>query len=575
VSLGGLQHWAYKKFINQQNYNFKMKKLLFFTILTFSVNTVFSQSCGIASMTYIPNVAPHSESGVWINIYYHVVKKADGSGSTITNADICNTTRVVNNIFNKYGIFIKQLGFDEIKNNALYDFGSTSAESALLFSTQLRQNAVNVYIVPSIAHPCAKNIPSYALAVGESDIKNRPSILAHEMGHCFGLYHTHEIAFGVEQINGSNSTSAGDKISDTAADPDLSYSVSNCQYTGSALYTPDPRNVMSYSNPSCLDRFSPFQVNAIYNTIFGRNVGSGGPDYFVDIRAATNGVPIPSISGANPICFTGQQLSVNNVQSPFITFWDSSNPAVATASNFFQIDKTQITKNSDGFTTIMARVTDFCQLYTVTKEIYVGKPPVIEGTYTYGSNTYPLSNPSTGIGVSSSTPNIYINLTQSIPNLTYSWNVVSSGNTSGGSVNSYLSANGNQASIYLAGSNYMNVNCTTTNNCGASPTLTLNCYNYSYYQVMASPNPASQNLSITTNLVNEGSVSNRSEPLLKTKDINKTLVKLVDGNNRVIASGKLSNGTFSCQLANVPNGTYYLQISEGTDMITKQILVQH
>jgi hypothetical protein len=70
-------------------------------------------------------------------------------------------------------------------------------------------------------------------------------------------------------------------------------------------------------------------------------------------------------------------------------------------------------------------------------------------------------------------------------------------------------------------------------------------------------------------------VSNRSEPLLKTRDVNKTPIKLLDNNNRVIASGKLTNGTFECRLSNVPNGTYYLQISEGADLITKQICVQH
>lgn len=557
-----------------------MKKVLFFAVLIFIVNDLFSQACGNSSLSHIPNIAPHSESGVWVNVYYHIVKKTDGSGSTIVSSDICQTTSGLNAIFNKYGIFFKQIGTDDINNDALYDFNGTASESNTLFSTQSRQDAVNIYILPSIAHPCVKNIPSYAMAVGESDIKNRIPTIAHEMGHCFGLYHTHETAFGIEQINGSNSTTAGDKISDTAADPDLSFSVTNCQYTGSTLqngqpFTPDPRNVMSYSTSSCLDRFSPLQVNVMYNTIFGRNVGNTGPDYFEGIRAATNGIVIPSLNSPNPICLSGQRISLNSLPYTFYAFWSSSNTSVADvdANIFTHRNRTYLTKNSNGFTTITAYVTDGCQAYSVSKEIYVGTPPQIEGTYSYGSNTYPVNNPSTGIAVSSN--NIYINLVQSIPNLTYSWNITASGNTSGGSTNSYLSANGTQASIYLARSNYMNIDCNAVNTCGNSPTISFNCYNYSYYRIVASPNPTSQNLSITTNLVEEPSVSNRSEPLLKTRDVNKTPVKLLDGSNRVVANGKLTNGTFECRLSNVPNGTYYLQISEGTDMITKQILVQH
>jgi hypothetical protein len=239
-----------------------MKKFIFFIAFSLSISTLFSQACGNTSLTHIPNVSLHSETGVWVNIYYHIVEKENGTGSNITTSDICNTTRIVNGIFNKYGIFIKQLGVDEIKNNALYNYGGTSTEADALFSKQSRSDAINIYILPSISYPYAKNIPSYAIAAGESDIKNRPALIAHEMGHCFGLYHTHETAFGTEQINGSNGTIAGDKISDTPANPNLIYSVSNCQYTGTFLqngqpYSPDPRNVMSYTSPNCLDKLSP------------------------------------------------------------------------------------------------------------------------------------------------------------------------------------------------------------------------------------------------------------------------------------------------------------------------------
>ena len=48
------------------------------------------------------------------------------------------------------------------------------------------------------------------------------STVAHEMGHCLGLYHTHNGTGDnngtPELVNGSNSSTAGDYITDTPAD---------------------------------------------------------------------------------------------------------------------------------------------------------------------------------------------------------------------------------------------------------------------------------------------------------------------------------------------------------------------
>jgi hypothetical protein len=391
--------------------------------------------------------------------------------------------------------------------------------------------------------------------------------LPHEMGHCFGLFHTHETSLGVENVNGSNGTTAGDKISDTPADPNLfgRMGIGNCEYTGTTLqnglpFTPDVHNIMSNTNYACQDRFSPLQVNAMYNTILNNS-------FFADMRAATNSYVIPIITGTIPIC-SNNQFTVSGVQSPFFTFWSSSNTSVATTgNNFLQRDKIIVSKVSNGFTTLTANVTDFCNNYSASKRIAVGTP--VEGTYTYGYTTYPVNTPSTGIGVSGST--IYVNLSPVTSTQTYSWTTVSNGGSSSFSQN----GSGNQVSIYVSGGSYRNMSCISQNSCGTSDPVTFNCYNYSYYQVLASPNPTSQDLSVTTNLISGGGVGNRGEKLLKTKDLNQTPVKLVDSNNRVIASGKLTNGIFTFRLSTVPNGTYILQVSEGEDLVTKQILVQH
>ncbi|WP_338392766.1 zinc-dependent metalloprotease [Fulvitalea axinellae] len=93
--------------------------------------------------------------------------------------------------------------------------------------------------------------------------------LAHELGHYFGLFHTHETSKGKELVNGSNCSEAGDFVCDTPADPKLGYantSNGQCIYNGEDLdelgqaYNPDVNNIMSYSPYWCRKSFTPNQL---------------------------------------------------------------------------------------------------------------------------------------------------------------------------------------------------------------------------------------------------------------------------------------------------------------------------
>ena len=93
------------------------------------------------------------------------------------------------------------------------------------------------------------------------------STLAHEVGHFFGLFHTHETFFGRETVDGSNCTTAGDRICDTPADPNLAATgLQGCTYvagfvdSNGDMYRPDPGNLMSYAPQGCRQRFSEGQV---------------------------------------------------------------------------------------------------------------------------------------------------------------------------------------------------------------------------------------------------------------------------------------------------------------------------
>jgi hypothetical protein len=297
----------------------------------------------------------------------------------------------------------------------------------------------------------------------------------------------------LENIDGSNCTSCGDYICDTPADPYLLYAVdADCVYTlqSSSQFRPDTRNIMSYS--SCKTRFSPQQLNVIFNKID-------------DASLRNINLPITTINSPTLCIKSKGSVSISNIRPNFyISNWVSSNTSVATINS-----NGTIYKISNGATTITATLTDGCQKYFVTKNIYIGTPSLIEGTYSYGTFTYPVSNPSTGIGVSGSTPIISINLNQTESNSNYLWNTVSSGG-----VNSF-SPNGNNASIYLSGGAYLNISCKSQNECGFSPTIIFNCYNYSNFRIVASPNPLSQTLTVTSTLVDENSAKSTNEKLLR------------------------------------------------------------
>lgn len=110
-------------------------------------------------------------------------------------------------------------------------------------------------------------------------------VLAHEMGHFWGLPHTFE-NLGTELVDGSNCSTAGDAICDTPADPYFGAPEdqyhSNCIFTATMTdpngqyYSPDMGNIMSYYT-SCSCRFTHGQYLRMANTY----LGGGSPGQYM------------------------------------------------------------------------------------------------------------------------------------------------------------------------------------------------------------------------------------------------------------------------------------------------------
>ena len=198
-----------------------------------------------------------------INIFVHIVRSGNDKGASPTIApSIIND---LNGAFANARIQFVLLGSDFINsNNSLNPLYGKEKE---LFKMNAHTNAIDIYVVPEDSWTrvgIADSIPSTALIV-RNDHRNT-SALPHEMGHCLGLYHTHHGTWDEkdsndkrqcqEFVDGSNSTTCGDYISDTPADPCI-WSTNTCAYTGiikdghKQKYSPDASNYMSYANPLC------------------------------------------------------------------------------------------------------------------------------------------------------------------------------------------------------------------------------------------------------------------------------------------------------------------------------------
>lgn len=187
-----------------------------------------------------------------------------------------------------------------------------------------------------------------------------PFIMAHELGHLFGLQHTFGPSTGfltTELADGSNCSTAADLICDTPADPYPFAQVNqNCQYNSNLVdangdfYNPATDNIMSYNPPTCSDKFTTGQ------DAFMENVADAERFYYRhnSLAASISGFPtalcagdtnnyvlegIPaggSFSGAG---LTGNVLNVSNLSAG--TYTISYTPAATAADTLLESDAMQ------------------------------------------------------------------------------------------------------------------------------------------------------------------------------------------------------------------------------------------
>lgn len=209
-------------------------------------------------------------SPIFVKVYYHAVRSTSGSGITDKENSASKVMNQLSEYFSKANIYFGLAGteyLDCISNLT----NSSLASMTALFSMNSHSDGIDIYELSDCKKDgyfgLAQYIGGKAVIIAPISIR-RPTTVAHEVGHCLGLYHTHRgskytYEIGVaEYVDGSNSTIAGDSISDTPADPGKWKA--NGEYQGGCTdpkgmpYNPDPSILMSYS--ALRNRFTDLQI---------------------------------------------------------------------------------------------------------------------------------------------------------------------------------------------------------------------------------------------------------------------------------------------------------------------------
>lgn len=202
------------------------------------------------------------------------------NAANFSQSQLIDAIEGVNDEFSEMCVNFKLCDFNILPNHR-QDTIKKGIHDEEISALYRKKNVINLYFVKEIIDDGPDPGPCGYAPLGSTtepnDTNKRDAIflkkscftkdvLAHELGHFFGLYHTFETAsFGVEFIDGSNCATAGDLICDTQADP-KGLNDGNCHLSpqDSSLgrfYEPPVCNIMSYYNPSCDQFFTREQLN--------------------------------------------------------------------------------------------------------------------------------------------------------------------------------------------------------------------------------------------------------------------------------------------------------------------------
>ncbi|MCI0392468.1 MAG: M43 family zinc metalloprotease [Acidobacteria bacterium] len=247
-------------------------------------------------------VDPPTNAPYHLPLTIHIVRRSDGTGG-LSLDDLWAAMNDLNHFWRPVGIqFFIYGNIDYINNDTHFNVPNVRANQDALRRVNPVANTINVYFTDLAGLNGQASFTTDAfqgvlMDIGAASVASSPgaanvSTFAHEIGHYFDLYHTHETwpdNMGnptlVECPRGNNCGSTGDLVCDTPADPGLQASGAfrvdnNCAYDNTAMtpggcdntaYNPPTRNLMSYSRAGCRTEFTPEQIRRVLRVLRDTN----------------------------------------------------------------------------------------------------------------------------------------------------------------------------------------------------------------------------------------------------------------------------------------------------------------
>lgn len=282
-----------------------MKQITFFvTLLTLlnagqQLSAQVSHRCG----TRAPSVRPASNEQLQrqagarlmaptlplpVRIMVYIFTNNNGTSQACTEDEIRVQIENMQAFFQPHNICFILGGIQVVRNTTLNAMDADDLTSKTTLAGMASNNVITIFVHNTLIdddgglNGTAYNIPNSFLSIVSGAVQSttNTSTLAHEMGHCLGLLHTFEDAYGSENAARSgdckNCTEAGDLLCDTAADRDVDANTINasCQYIGPQLLDEcdvtipmEETNIMTYGRRACRSEFSPNQGTRMLATL--------------------------------------------------------------------------------------------------------------------------------------------------------------------------------------------------------------------------------------------------------------------------------------------------------------------
>ncbi|WP_419801432.1 T9SS type A sorting domain-containing protein [Mucilaginibacter sp.] len=276
-----------------------------------------------------------------------------------------------------------------------------------------------------------------------------------------------------------------------------------------------------------------------------------------------------SISGYSNICSAQGGYTVNNLPSGATVTWTASPLNIVSISVSNNV--ATLTPTGNGSITLSATVTiSNCSATVVTMPVGVGTQPTVTN----------ITATMSGSCRSGGYQDWYVQATPSAQNAT-NWHWAAYNTSSG---NTFTFQNPNSPSTYVTVHGGGGIYVTYTDQCGTTSTqngVTIYSPCGTGSRIVSYPNPADKEMNVQYQADDSAKSSNNEQSFSSDAGSEKSVVNsydvvLYNDKGKILRSAKSKKGeAVKLVTADIPNGNYFLHITEGKEVTKKQIIIQH